>query len=113
MLARTHRFHGHHSVMRVRGKSVRFAHGRIVYALNSRRTDYRVAVVVSKKVAKSAVTRNRIRRRLFEAIRVSKRLEGVNADVVVLVSDPGVKDVPATDLFMQIDRVCAQISAAA
>ena len=29
----------------------------------------RVAVVVSKKVAKSAVSRNRIRRRIYEAVR--------------------------------------------
>lgn len=31
---------------------------------------YRVAVVVSKKVHKSAVVRNRIRRRIYEAVRL-------------------------------------------
>jgi len=36
---------------------------------NDRRHDYRLAVVVSKKVDKSAVARNRIRRRVYESVR--------------------------------------------
>lgn len=32
--------------------------------------EYRLAVVVSKKVSKSAVVRNRIRRRIFESVRL-------------------------------------------
>lgn len=39
------------------------------YILNQRRDSYRVAVVVSRKVSKSAVVRNRIRRRIYEAVR--------------------------------------------
>jgi ribonuclease P protein component len=41
------------------------------YALNKRRRTYRVAVVVSRKVDKSAVVRNRIRRRIYEVVRLN------------------------------------------
>lgn len=39
------------------------------YVRNDRQQAYRVAVVVSRKVSKSAVVRNRIRRRLYEIVR--------------------------------------------
>ena len=39
------------------------------YIQNDRQPSYRVAVVVSRKVSKSAVVRNRIRRRLYEIVR--------------------------------------------
>jgi ribonuclease P protein component len=39
------------------------------YIQNGRRTTWRAAVVVSRKVSKSAVVRNRIRRRIFEIVR--------------------------------------------
>jgi ribonuclease P protein component len=37
---------------------------------NDRRSNFRVAVVVSRKVNKSAVARNRLRRRLYEQVRL-------------------------------------------
>ncbi len=71
MITRKHRFHGHGSLRYV------YQHGDVVrgplcslrYCTNQKRKQYRLAVVVSKKVSKSAVTRNRIRRRVFEIIR--------------------------------------------
>lgn len=48
---------------------MRSAHLAIKYLPNPRRKSYRLAVVVSKKVHKSAVKRNRIRRRLYEIFR--------------------------------------------
>lgn len=71
MLSRLHRFHGLNSL------SYAYKHGQVVrgpefalkYALNKRRNTYRAAVVVSRKVHKSAVVRNRIRRRIYEVIR--------------------------------------------
>jgi ribonuclease P protein component len=41
----------------------------IKYVVNGRRKTYRIAVVVSRKVSKSAVVRNRIRRRIYEIMR--------------------------------------------
>jgi len=71
MIARTHRFHGHGSLRYVyqKGKTVRGPLCALKYVPNTKREHYRLAVVVSKKVNKSAVVRNRIRRRLFEAVR--------------------------------------------
>lgn len=71
MIAFKHRFHGHGSLRFVyqKGDSVRGQLLSIKYIINNRRTTYRVAVVVSKKISKSAVVRNRIRRRLYEIVR--------------------------------------------
>ena len=41
----------------------------LVFAINGRKKQ-RYAVVVSKKILKSAVGRNRIRRRVYEALRL-------------------------------------------
>lgn len=71
MIHRTHRFHGRGSLAFVykRGQTVRAPLVSLKYILNQRRKAYRVAVVVSRKVSKSAVVRNRIRRRIYEAVR--------------------------------------------
>ena len=71
MLSRRHRFHGLNSLNFVyrHGQTVRGPQLTLKYAVNDRRDAYRVAVVVSRKVEKSAVVRNRIRRRIYEAVR--------------------------------------------
>lgn len=71
MLGRTHRFHGYGSLKRVYSQSqgVRGSLISLRYALRAANRPYRVAVVVSRKVSKSAVVRNRIRRRVYEAVR--------------------------------------------
>lgn len=72
MISRVHRFHGHGSLRYVyqHGQTVRGPLTAIKFVQNDRRASYRAAVVVSKKVNKSAVVRNRIRRRLYEQIRL-------------------------------------------
>lgn len=71
MITRKHRFHGYNSLRYTyqHGRTIRGSFCALKYAKNSRRTDYRVAVVVSKKVSKSAVLRNQIRRRVYEVVR--------------------------------------------
>ena len=54
-----------------RGQTVRGPHLSLRYIKNTRQPAYRAAVVVSRKVSKSAVVRNRIRRRIYEIIRLS------------------------------------------
>ena len=70
MLSSKYRFHSRGGVNYTykHGRSLRASPLSLVYAINSRRKQ-RFAVVVSKKVIKSAVGRNRIRRRVYEAIR--------------------------------------------
>ena len=71
MISRKHRFHGYGSLRYVyqNGKTVRGPLASLKYVHNPRRDSYRFAIVVSKKVNKSAIVRNRIRRRLFAIIR--------------------------------------------
>jgi ribonuclease P protein component len=100
MLTHIHRFHGHGSLRYVykNGHTVR---GRLVsvrYTINARRRHSRVSVVVSKKVLKSAVGRNRIRRRLYEIIRT--HLPNIHRpyDIVLLVGSHEVATVPHQQL---------------
>jgi len=87
MLRRDYRFHGYSSLNWVykTGRTVRDPMVSLRYALNSRRSQYRVAVVVSRKVSKSAVVRNRIRRRIYEIIRTSLGADLASYDLVFTV----------------------------
>ncbi len=71
MISKLNRFHTqgalHHTY--AQGATVRLSDISLKYAANTRSSAFRVAVVVSKKVTKSAVKRNRIRRRIYEIIR--------------------------------------------
>jgi len=90
MIHRTHRFHGYNSLRFVykNGKTVRCPNSALKFVHNPRRKTYRVAVVVSRKVHKSAVVRNRIRRRMFEAIRaISPQVNGSYDMVFTVFSD--------------------------
>lgn len=71
MFAKIHRFHGYGSLKAVygRGKTSRGTFISLKYSNRSPDKPYRVAVVVSRKVSKSAVVRNRIRRRVYEQVR--------------------------------------------
>jgi ribonuclease P protein component len=109
VIARKNRFHGHNSVSRVRGKSVHLPGFKVFYMQN-RRQDYRMAVVVSKKTAKSAVVRNRIRRRLYEAVRTQKELNGQPYDVVFVVQNPNIATMPAQELSLQVAKATQKIT---
>ena len=87
MISRTHRFHGHNSLRFVyaHGKTVRSSLMAMRAVANPRRKAYRCAVVVSKKISKSAVVRNRIRRRIYEQIRLHSQLVPVDTDLVVTI----------------------------
>lgn len=75
---------------------------RISYAPNTRRKTYRVAVVVSKRVDKSAVVRNRIRRRIYELVREREAQINAPYDLVITVHDPGVAKLPHATLEVQL-----------
>ena len=71
MLSKKYRFHSRGGVRYTyqNGKTIRGSKISLVFADNSRNKQS-YAVVVSKKILKSAVGRNRIRRRVYEAIRL-------------------------------------------
>lgn len=58
----------------------------------------RFAVVVSKKVMKSAVGRNRIRRRVYEAIRLEFPGDQPPTDYIFTVYNQGVMKMPFREL---------------
>ena len=100
MLAYKNRFHGHGSLRYVysNGSSVRTQKITVKFAKNPHRKDSRFAVVVSKKVLKSAVGRNRIRRRVYEIIRHElPKIDGT-FDVAVMIFHKSVKDISHEEL---------------
>jgi ribonuclease P protein component len=100
MITRTHRFHGHGSLKYVysRGQIVRGPFCVLKYTTNPRRKTWRMAIVVSRKVHKSAVTRNRIRRRMYEIVRNAMPADTDPIDLVFIVHAEQVATMPAADL---------------
>ncbi len=104
MLPKPFRFHGHQSVRRVyqRGKSVRNALGSLHVFLDEKRASVHVAVVVSKKVDKSAVVRNRIRRRIYEIIRLHPEHSNFRHEMVVTVYQQEAATLPHAELEAEV-----------
>ncbi len=108
MISQKHRFHGLGSLRYVysKGQVVRTANLGLKYIPNSRRTTWRAAVVVSKKVSKSAVVRNRLRRRIYEAVRLANPAEQGIDLVFTVYSDALLESTPA-ELKGMIDKLLA------
>ncbi|MEK7152854.1 MAG: ribonuclease P protein component [Patescibacteria group bacterium] len=100
MIDKTHRFQGHGSLRFVyqKGQTIRGSFCSLKYSANRRRNTYRIAVVVSRKVHKSAVVRNRIRRRMYEAFRnEAGRIQG-SFDLVFIVYSDQLAEAPSAQL---------------
>lgn len=104
MLSKINRFHGHNSLNFVykNGKTARTEFMSLRY-VPARNADYRLAVVVSKKVSKSAVVRNRIRRRIYEAMRLLGY--GWKYDMVISVFDDSLADIPFNELDASLKQM--------
>lgn len=90
MLSRKHRFIGSKEIPAIlrRGRHIGGEGFSLKLAPNSR-AQLRVAIVVSKKTAKHAVVRNRIRRRIYSFFRQHLPDFTGSYDIVVLVRDEG------------------------
>lgn len=106
MIARLYRFHGHNALRFVykQGKTARTQQCALRYAANPQRKTYRLAVVVSKKQSKSAVVRNRIRRRLYEAGR-EHIPQNAAYDLVLTVYSDEFATMPQKDINKTISRL--------
>lgn len=113
MIARQNRFHGRGSLRPVytKGRMVRGQLLAVKFLPNHRRTTYRAAVVVSRKVHKSAVVRNRIRRRVYELIRQSDLAAKPPVDLIVTVYSDRLASVTAPELEGLLYEQLAQIPA--
>lgn len=108
MLAFSHRFHGHGSLRFVykNGQAVRSRLITLKHSTHPKRQDSRIAVVISKKVIKGAVGRNRVRRRIYEVIRHElPRLQ--TQDMVFLVFSAEVLTMPHDELVQTIRQLLA------
>lgn len=111
MLSKKHRFHGHSSLNYTyrRGDTIRSPFCAMRY-VPGKYDVYRVAVVVSKKVAKSAPKRNRIRRRVYEVVRQLAPGRLTNQDVVVTIFDDRFLTISHDELFESLERQLDQIA---
>jgi ribonuclease P protein component len=111
MINKKNRFHGYTSVRRVyrHGKTVRIPFVALKYGLNERRRIPRVAVVVSKKVNKSAVVRNRIRRRVYEVVRHCLEPEIPAYDLVFTVFNDKLAAMTAEELEKTIKSLLKDV----
>ena len=110
MISKEHRFAGQAGLRYVyrHGQTVRGPLFSTKSVLNSRRASYRAAVVISRKVHKSAVVRNKIRRRLYEAIRLLEDDIAGPYDIVLNVFIDSIADEPAESLKRQLQKQLTQ-----
>lgn len=109
MLAKKYRFHSRGGVKYTyqKGKTVRKPQMSLVFNENTRGFT-RVAVVVSKKVMKTAVGRNRIRRRVYEALRENFDLVPKERDYIFVVFDKKVEAMPYKELVKLLGELVAE-----
>ena len=111
MINKRYRFHSRGGVRHAYkdGKTIRHAKISLVHCTNERGFQ-RFAVVVSKKVDKRAVVRNRIRRRVYEAIRLYKTENDFNApkDLVFVVYTKDFYDCDFSEIKRQISSLIAE-----
>ena len=110
MIPFNNRFHGHNSLSYVYRNGDTFRSRLFVVKIthNKHRKNTRVAVVISKKVLKSAVYRNRVRRRVYEYIR--QQLPNLNNiyDVVVIISSGEALSTTYDDISGQLSQLFKQ-----
>ena len=100
MIAYRYRFHGHNSLRYLyrNGATARNRAVLLRYVDNPQRVHSRLAVVVGKKVSKSAVKRNRIRRRIYEVFRRHWDHIAPHTDMSVTVFSVDIATIPSTEL---------------
>lgn len=100
MIPSTNRFHGYGSLKYIyrRGSSVRNRLLQLKYVPNKRYPDNRITVIVGKKVVKSAVVRNRIRRRLYEVMRKHWGKIAPETDMALTAFSAELATIPASEV---------------
>jgi ribonuclease P protein component len=107
MLAFKYRFHGHGSLRYVytHGQAVRSRLVTLKYTTHPKRKEPRVAVVISKKVLKSAVGRNRVRRRLYEVVRQELPKIEPSRDLVFIIFSSEIISLPQPELVQMVQQL--------
>jgi ribonuclease P protein component len=110
MISSAHRFRGHAGLRYVykSGRTVRGQFVSLKFINNTRRSLFRCAVVVSKRIHKSAVGRNRLRRRIYEVVRTNGAQITQPYDMVFTVFNEKLYDQPASILEKEIQLLLGQ-----
>lgn len=110
MLATRFRFKGHGSLRytHARGEVYRSQYFIVKTTKNPRRSEPRFAVVVSKKTLKSAVGRNRIRRRVYEELRHAIPFMREPRDVIVIVLSAEVRQMPIEKIRASLHQLLTE-----
>ncbi len=111
MISKINRFHGLGSLNYAyrKGRTIRGQYFGIK-TIKNRKDAYRVAVVVSKKVAKSAPKRNRIRRRVYEAVRLTAPKHLTNQDVIINIYDDKFLELPFNEIVSSLDSQLKEVT---
>lgn len=104
MINALHRFHGHGGLRYVykNGDITRSRQFVMKSLANPRRKYSRVSVVISKKTLKSAVGRNRVRRRVYEVVRHELPNIEQSKDIALIVVSAEVRDMDAIEMYRTI-----------
>lgn len=110
MISVKYRFHGHGSLRYLfkNAQAVRSRHITVKYVANPRRKHPRFSVVVSKKVHKSAVGRNRMRRRLYEIVLREMPKLATTYDVALIITNSEVMNMEHAELEGQVQQLFTQ-----
>lgn len=110
MISRINRFRGQ-TGLRYVYKNGRSLHGQYLllkFVKNTKRTKFRCAVVVSRRIHKSAVVRNQIRRRIYETVRLASQQIDEPYDMVFTVMEDQVIEAPSGSLEKEVKKLLAQ-----
>jgi ribonuclease P protein component len=109
MLAKKYRFHSRGGVRFTyqKGKTIRTPKMSLIFNANSRGYQ-RFAVVISKKVIKSAVGRNRVRRRVYEAIRSILPEYKEKNDCIFVIYSKDIKEIDFDKLIAMVRDLLTQ-----
>jgi ribonuclease P protein component len=110
MLTKHQRFHGHGSLRFLhKNAEVYRSHAMTLKVVsNPHRKQSRMAVIVSKKIHKSAVGRNRMRRRVYEILRREHpKFFHVN-DIAVIITSAEVITMPHDELTQMLVGLLSQ-----
>jgi ribonuclease P protein component len=110
MISKKYRFHGHGSLKYLfqNGEGTRTKLLGVKYVENRHRSRPRIAVIVSKKTAKSAVKRNRMRRRVYEVLREHFNFEKPY-DLAVTIFSEEVLTASYDELKDQLKKVISEL----
>jgi len=110
MLKKLNRFHGHQSVRRAyrQGRPVRGTYMSLHSYTEGQGQHTKAAVVVSRKVDKSAVKRNRVRRRIYEQVRLQLADFKNPVALVFTVYKPEIAELTSEQLVKEINGLLSR-----